>query len=257
MEDKVTMKFQLFIAIVLIALSSCSLIESTRKSLLEEDDPQPQKVVPKGQYDELMQKYEETNRSQNINNDTIKNNDAYGSIKNDNPPLEKIKMGAVANEDLVETVDVFSGTDENPNKVVVESPNSVKKKYVPQPNVIPVSGQTVDSDQARNEIVLFRKAMGFRAKNDNDNALRIFQTLENSPLAQIRVRAKYQIGEILFTQNEYDLAMQIYEEIIHHYAFSGVVIPALAKLVVCYEKLNIKDKKAKYQSILVDIFERT
>jgi TolA-binding protein len=235
-------------------LLSCSLLQKTRRNILDEDDPAKQKVVPKAQYDELMRKYENAARSKNQNSDVVYNNDAYNSVKGDNPPLERIKVGGVENNELVETVDVFSNDQGNPNKAQVKG-NVVVKKQKNKAQVA-VKKPSMGGDGIRNEIVLFRRAMGFVQKGQNDNAMKIFQTLESSPYSQIQVRAKYQIGELLYNQSEYDLALQTYESIIQKYAFSGMVIPSLKKLVLCSEKLNAKDKKDKYQSILVDIFER-
>jgi TolA-binding protein len=73
-------------------------------------------------------------------------------------------------------------------------------------------------------------------------------------MLQIRVRSKFQIAEILFTQNEFDLASQVFEDIVKNYAFSGLVIDSLKRLVTCSEKLNLNDKAVKYQSMLSDIF---
>ncbi|MBP5296673.1 MAG: hypothetical protein J6Y94_05005 [Bacteriovoracaceae bacterium] len=61
-------------------------------------------------------------------------------------------------------------------------------------------------------------------------------------------------AEILYAQHEYDLAFQVYEEIIQQDAFSALVIPALAKLVTCADKLNLTEKKEQYYSLLHDVF---
>ena len=79
--------------------------------------------------------------------------------------------------------------------------------------------------------------------------------LESSSNKQIKARAAFLKGEILFQQNEYDLAMQLLEEMIEKYAFSGMVLIALRRLVVCAEKLKLENKKKRYYSILHDFFE--
>ena len=83
----------------------------------------------------------------------------------------------------------------------------------------------------------------------------ILKELEGSKEKQIVVRAKMMLGDLLFNQGEYDLSSQVYEEIIGKYAFSGFVIKALGKLVVCSEKLKQPEKQAKYYSLLHDFFE--
>ncbi len=79
--------------------------------------------------------------------------------------------------------------------------------------------------------------------------------LEHSKVRQIAVQAKYYIGMILFKQSEFDLSMQLFEEIIRKDAFSGVVLKALGKLIVCTEKLKLSKKRERYYSMLHDFFE--
>ena len=88
-----------------------------------------------------------------------------------------------------------------------------------------------------------------------DEALNyIKRDTEKSSIRQVRVKAKFLLGELLLQQNEYDLAMQMFEEIINQYAFSGLVIKTLGRLILCSEKLKLEDKKTKYFSMLNDIF---
>ncbi len=247
-----------FLPLLFVALfsSSCSYLKSARRMIFNEEEPPKQKVVPKAQYDELMRKYEQATKDSKATGTTIENPDAYSNIKDENPPLEKIQMNnSGENSDLVETVDVFKESKSPEEDSNMNSPSG-KVVYKAAPNVIALSDKAVSSEQVKNEIILFRKGLSYMNQNNLDGAMRIFQTLENSSIAQVRVRAKYKIGEILQQQKEYDLALQVYEELINHYAFSGMVIPTLKNLILCSEKLNLKDKKAKYQSILVDIFEQ-
>ncbi|MCY4524927.1 MAG: hypothetical protein OXB84_09315 [Halobacteriovoraceae bacterium] len=78
--------------------------------------------------------------------------------------------------------------------------------------------------------------------------------LETALNRQIKARAAFLKGEILFQQNEYDLAMQLLEEMVEKYAFSGMVLVALRRLLVCAEKLKLKEKRKKYYSLLHDFF---
>ena len=91
--------------------------------------------------------------------------------------------------------------------------------------------------------------------NKFDNALAILKDLETSKEKQIVVRAKLALGDLLFKQGEFDLAMQAYEDIIKNYAFSGLVVKALGKLIACSEKLKQPEKQAKYYSLLHDFFD--
>ena len=91
--------------------------------------------------------------------------------------------------------------------------------------------------------------------NTIDEALKILQYLERSPTDQVRVRARSQIGDIYMIKGQYDLALQVYETMITNDAFSGKILTALKKAVVCCDRLNLTQKKMKYQSILQDFFE--
>ena len=91
--------------------------------------------------------------------------------------------------------------------------------------------------------------------NKFDAALTELKKIEKSKVKQVRVRARFSIGEIMFRQGEYDLAMQIYEEILQQDAFSGIVIKTLGRLIVCSEKLKLKKKQEQYYSMLYNFFE--
>lgn len=82
-----------------------------------------------------------------------------------------------------------------------------------------------------------------------DQATNYLKQLENSGNRQVQVRAKFLLGEMYFTQKEYDLALQIFEDIIKNYSFSGVVIKALNKLEACSKNLNLPKKQERYHSM--------
>ena len=92
-------------------------------------------------------------------------------------------------------------------------------------------------------------------QKQTEKAMILLKELEGSPVRQIKVRAKLNIGNLLFDQKEYDLALQKYEEIIGQYAFSGLVLEALTKIIDCSEKLGLQEKRKRYYSILHDFFE--
>lgn len=235
--------------LVSLSLTSCSWM-SKRAALFEEgetgtpavtkaSDVKPS-VVPKEQYDQLLTKYEslldkvknaETTANDDImNSPSAKQGQMIEQLSKINPPA-----------DLAETVDVFGKdgiTSNIPDDVLDNTPKS----------------KLSDSDvemQLRN----LQRANQLVAENKMDAALILLKDLEESSNKQIRVRAKYYLGEMLFRQNEYDLAMQIYEDIIKNYAFSGLVIKSLGRLIVCTEKLKMDKKRERYYSILHDFFE--
>jgi hypothetical protein len=114
-----------------------------------------------------------------------------------------------------------------------------------------------NTDDIDDQISRLREVQELVKVNKFENALIILKDLEASKEKQVVVRAKMMLGDLLFNQGEYDLSSQVYEEIIGKYAFSGFVIKALGKLVVCAEKLKQPEKQAKYYSLLHDFFEAT
>lgn len=107
---------------------------------------------------------------------------------------------------------------------------------------------------ANKEIDLLQRAIALKDGGKIDPALKIFQALEVSTTIQVKVRAKFYIGEILLAKKQYDLAMQSFESIVNSYAFSGLVIDSLRHLVTCTDQLGIVDKKQKYLLMLKDVF---
>jgi tetratricopeptide (TPR) repeat protein len=128
---------------------------------------------------------------------------------------------------------------------------------------------TQDSDKTSVPVVRerddsFASAVGtlndLRTLVENESypeAIRVARLLSESSFTQVAVRAKFYLGEALFRAKDYDLAMQVYEEIINQSAFSGVVLKTMERLVVCAENLKLESKRARYYSLLHDFFETT
>ena len=106
------------------------------------------------------------------------------------------------------------------------------------------------------EIAIYRKGLALGKSGKHKQAMELFHQLEGSPHAQMQVRAKFQVGELFYSQGEFDLALQVYEEIVGSYAFSGIVIKTLQRLVDCTQKLNLSEKKDRYHSMLSNVFKQ-
>lgn len=241
--------------ILLILLSSCSNL-TTRKSLFGDEgqssDDSKVTTVPKSQYDQLLKKYEillKQNRDANINGRGEDVPAVDKDLFNEKRPEDIVsalnqlegKQGASGGADLAETVDVF------------KKPVEPKGLSTKQPVVI----ADYDKIDMEGQIKKYRQAVVLMNQNKFDAALNEFKLLENSPVRQISVRAKFNIGELLFKQGEFDLAMQVYEEILQKDAFSGLVLKALGRLIVCSAKLKLKKKEEQYYSVLHDFFEQS
>lgn len=220
----------LFALLLIILLSGCSsFVESTRKSLLGDSSPRKVKKdvkwVSKAQYDGLMGKYKNLSvRYEDLKDSKIKSKAGFDQIDE------------LSN---AETIDVF-GKNGITNK---NSQSSPKVSIAAAPEKI------------NKELNYYKKAVALYEIKKEDEALKMFQYLENSPTRQISVRAKKYIGDIYFKKNKFDLALQVYEGIIRKNSFSGIVIKALESAANCSTKLGLTDKKLKYESILRDFFE--
>lgn len=238
--------------ICLISLTSCSWVTS-RRSLFgddaeEESTNAPMATVPKAQFDALAAKYEallRERRSGGMQDSQMEaaTGDAANQMMNQmekNPALVVDELSRVKSaSELAETVDVFR-----------QSQNAKAM------SLKPMSTGEIDNALIEDHITKVRKAETLVSQNKFDAALIIIKELERSPVKQVVVRAKYLMGEILFGQGEYDLAMQIFEEILQKHAFSGLVIKTLGRLIVCSEKLKLAGKQEKYYSILHDFFDQ-
>ena len=105
------------------------------------------------------------------------------------------------------------------------------------------------------ELDIYEKSKKFFGAKQYDKASLELKKIDKSSVRQIRVHARFLAGEIMFKSGEYDLAMQIYEEILKNNAFSGLVIKALERLIVCSEKLKLEEKRLQYHSLLHNTFE--
>lgn len=240
-------KFYIPVIILGMTAFGCSsLIE--RQSLFDQSAPKKEaapSVVPKAQYDQLLAKYEEllqkSSAPANVSSapTQMESQTSADIVENLAQSTEVIDAGGAP--ELVETVDVFG--DGQAPQVATTSRKQETKLDIPQ-----------TPEDLENQLLSLRKAKRLVQDKQFNPAMSQLKSLEDSSFLQIKVRARFLIGEILYQQQSYDLAMQVYEDIVHNYAFSGVVLEALQKLVVCSEKLNLPKKKELYFSMLHDFF---
>ena len=208
------------------------------KSLDEDDKKQAvrkPKVVPRAQYDELLVKYEELNKK-------------YEDVKSGKPSSESLvdELQRTQGENFsgtqgsVETVDVFG---QNAAPVAAGAAGAAVVAAMPE-----------IGDDLGSQISAYRKGLVLLQTNPNE-AQKIFQQLAAKGTPAIKARAKLQIGELLMKQNQYDLALQSFEEIIQKYAQSGIVIDALRDASISADKLGLNVKRDQYSSMLKDVFE--
>lgn len=241
-----------------LILTSCSSLwlhrDQTVDSALNEGAQSQSSTVSKDQYDELARKYNDL-LAQSKNLKSVEAAQAPMVVSNPNDQ----KRPSLADETHIDPSELVNRID----SAIPDAPNLddldalATKSQTPGPAVPTSMGvKTVNnSDEIDDQISRLREVQELVKVNKFEQALVMLKELEASKEKQIVVRAKMMLGDLLFNQGEYDLSSQVYEEIINKYAFSGFVIKALGKLVVCSEKLKQPEKQAKYYSLLHDFFE--
>ena len=216
MED--ALKYSLIPFASLLLLSSCSWYRDLERSLVEDDEKKMKssRSVPRAQYDQLLVKYEELSKK-----------------------YEQLKEGPASAQDSL--VDELQRTSSN-----VETVNVFEGGSQSSPIEVP--------SDIESQLSLYRRGLALKESNPGE-ATKIFQQLENQAISPVRARAKFQIGEMLLARGQYDMALQVYEDVINKNAESGIVLDALRGAVVASDKLGIPNKKDQYSSMLNDVFE--
>lgn len=225
MED--ALKSSLIYLASIFILSSCSWHRELERTLIENDSESGNrsKTVSREKYDELLLKYEKLSKKY----EELKERPAGSK----NSLIDELKSSPVNTSSKAtdsETVDLF--------------PDS------PPPQTTPLKVP----DDIASQLELFRRGVSLKSVNRGE-ATKIFQELEAKAIPVIKVRAKYEVGSMLLENSQFDLALQVFEEIITKYSHSGVVIDALKGATVAADKLSIVNKKEQYASMLGDVFE--
>lgn len=212
--------------ILLLASTSCSWYRDLERSLVEDDEKQARKAqarsrtVSREQYDQLLVKYEELTKK-------------YESLKEGKPQSS--------------LVDELQGTNTE-NFAPTSTGAETETVSLGAPAMVAVPGDL------ESQLALYRRGLALKASNPGE-ATKIFQELEAKGVPDVKVRARLQIGELLLARQQYDLALQVFEDIINKNAHSGVVLDALKYAEVCADKLGLSAKKEQYHSMLNDVFE--
>ncbi len=101
----------------------------------------------------------------------------------------------------------------------------------------------------------YRQAQSLIQQKELGQAVKLLHSLELLPEDQLQVRVRYTLGELFFKEQQFDLALQVYEKILEHHPRSGFVVEALKRLVSCTSQLNLSEKKHRYRSLLQDVFK--
>lgn len=247
---------QIYPLLFALILTSCSWL-TNRKTLFDSQDEENQNTemtqeapvkstepVSRKEHEMLQSKYSDLQKRYEEILTQKQSRDNPGTSK-----LLKELGGKKSGPILAETVNVF---DEKNMKPI--APNSQDFSISNSKSDIAINTIPIDDKEMEKEVTNLNQALLYINQGNYDRSLSILKSLEVSKSPQIRARSKFYTGELLFLQQEYDLAMQIFENYIQNFAFSGGVIKALGRLIVCSEKLNLKEKQDKYYSMLHDFF---
>lgn len=250
----------LILTTALISTSCSSLLSrrgQTVDSIQQGESAAPTTMVPKEQYDELARKYQELlNQSKQMARVEAPAAPEAKAEEVKGETQFKPETGAATNLDPSELVNTIDKAI--PDTATVDGVDALKPEAKTAGPAVPTSMGVEHvnmTDDVDDQISRLREVQDLVKVNKFEAALTILKELENSREKQIVVRAKIMLGDLLFNQGEYDLASQVYEEVVKKYAFSGYVLKALGKLVACSEKLKQPEKQAKYYSLLHDFFE--
>jgi tetratricopeptide (TPR) repeat protein len=207
-----------FFCLLLINLVSCSFFKR-RGGTPNSKSNQDSQYVTRKQYDILLKKYQSL-----VKENTALKNDQGGTLSSD-------------------TVDLFDEPIEKANQ------KFGKKKSMSGGQNINISEANIDRD-----LGLLQNAINYYQAKDFSKALKIFDQLGKSGVDQVRVRSRFYTALILYDKDQLDLALQVFEEVIQHHSFSYLVLDSLKYASDCADRLKLKDKVSKYQSMLNDIF---
>lgn len=146
-------------------------------------------------------------------------------------------------------------TEAPPQAPGPETAMDVRPPPSPPPPSVHIQDQAIDGEEIDQQIEILRQSRAYIESQQFDLAFQNLKKIEASRYRQIQVRARFLTGEILYAQKEFDLAMQVFEEILTKDAFSGIVLESLRRLVVCAQELGLKEKQNRYHSLLYDFFE--
>lgn len=280
MEDKVERvirnTFFIYVFFSLSLISSCSYLsrkkndplESASNTQVTSDTPKADREL-KNEYLELKKKYDALKKKSAVT--SVDGQDESLANQTMDTKVELNKRHSVVNaadnksmnDILNETVNVFNDEKNSDLKSSPQIDNAIDKLPM---NLVALDEKesivlpsTVDdqrlADNIENEIYDYQKGMELLAKNQFDPALALFKKLTKSTTPQVEAFARYQIGVVFFKQQEYDLAMQIFKQVIANNAYSGVIYKALDKLVYCCDKLQLTQEKEIYYSLLHDLLK--
>lgn len=117
------------------------------------------------------------------------------------------------------------------------------------------SSNSYNSKRVRKDISLLYQAYSMFNQKKFGDVIIILKELEDSQVFQIRAQSRYLLGKTMYEQGEYDVSMQIFEEIVLNMRGTVFGLLSLEKLISCTDKIGLMQKK-KYFSQLYSRFQK-
>ena len=148
-----------------------------------------------------------------------------------------------------------SGTHANPILESRQVDEFRKSLMSSEAKAATASQKKYNSKKVRKDISLLYQAYSMFNKKKFGDVIIILKELEGSQVFQIRAQARFLLGKTMFEQEEYDVAMQIFEEIVLGMRGTVIGLLSLEKLISCTDKVGLLQKK-KYFSQLYSRFQK-
>lgn len=224
---------------MLSLLSSCGLLERTKKALLP--GKKKEETVPRSQYEALLKKYEGL-RSELA---AAKGNDPYQD--RELRLHEKLSVkGKQSSGSPLSSHSTVAINDEFSEKESQVGPHGRKtdKKMI-------LGGQ---QDSLNRELRLLKEGIDLYQKQNHLGALKILETMLESQNPQVRVRALFYGGMSYFEQGEHSRALAYFDRIIKENSFSSLVLTALKYASLSAKALGNQKKSELYNTFLTQTF---
>ena len=213
---------------------SCGWIDQSSRSVFEPDQSKKaparsQNLVSKNQYDQLMEKYR--------------------AVYSENQKLKE-KLGI----SVKPLADDFQSADSNTISINQESSKDQNVNPVKQ---MSNEGASVDDENFQKNMSNYEEGLKNFDEKKYLAARKLFEQTSTSSFSQIKVRSRFYLGRTFMMEDQYDLALQMFDEVITSHAYSSYVFEALRFGAECAKKLKQETKYQEYVSLLQDVFKQS
>jgi len=140
-------------------------------------------------------------------------------------------------------------SSQTPSLTSEEFPTSPTVSMGAEESMAPSLSNTSAMSATGDEFEELQKAiLAFEIKK-YDLSMNLLDKLTGSSEDQVKYRSRFYAGKILFARGEFNLAMQVFEDLLERYAFSGLSVESLQLAIQCAEKLGQGEKIKKLSEL--------